>query len=72
MTLNTKTVSKMSVDLNNLMWLSTEEDFTKFHSLSYFIMQQYGGCANPYLTVCLIVKNEPVKPDLSNFMDIVN
>jgi len=72
MTLKTESVPEMSVDWNNLIWLSTEEDFTKFHSVNCFVMQQYGGCANLYLTVRLTVKNEPTKPDLSNFMDIVN
>jgi len=72
MTLKTESVPEMSIDLNNLIWLSTEEDFSKFHSVSCFVVQQYGSCANLYLTVCLIVQNELMKSDLSNFMDIVN
>jgi len=33
MTLKTESVPEMSVDLNNLIWLSTKENFTKIHSV---------------------------------------
>jgi len=57
MTLKTESVSEMSDGLNNLMWLSTGEDFTKFHSVICCIMQQYGGCANLYLTQIFYLSN---------------